>query len=317
LSLIVLPRQAFKALGSVVLMAVGASFMCSEATPITTQGGTGPIAPGIDVEMATSGDRSATPDRRRASIIETTSFLSPEKPETDEKDKEVPGSFSGSVMKELERGVVESAAGFWGSPQWRQGVFYGMGLSGVNLMLLASYTAILSTIYHYIQHAVVFDLSHAIGFGIGVNGGVNAWLRILIGLLQLYKHRIRANALSHFIQVLGALLMLLGLSLGHSLVTTTTAAAGGGVVAVPLLGAGVNTTVSWGTEGAEGSYPQREHPASDNNHGALTVHRSVVTQRMPSPDSPPPSEAAGSGGGHEAVVNQVQANPLWRALGGG
>ena len=62
-------------------------------------------------------------------------------------------------MKELERGVVESAAGFCGSPQWRQGLWYGVGLSGVNLMLLASYTAILTTIYHYIKvdtHVYIF-----------------------------------------------------------------------------------------------------------------------------------------------------------------
>ena len=61
----------------------------------------------------------------------------------------------------------------------------------------------LTTIYHYTKDAVVFDFVHAVGFGVGVNCGVNAWLRILIGLLQRYKHRLRANYLALFIQVVG------------------------------------------------------------------------------------------------------------------
>ena len=79
--------QAFKALGSVVLVAVGASFMCSEASHMKTEG-IPPHTADVELGDASDGARDRAVSERRRSIIET-SFLSPEKEKLDEKDKEV------------------------------------------------------------------------------------------------------------------------------------------------------------------------------------------------------------------------------------
>jgi len=161
-------EMVFRALGSIVLMVIGLSFMCSRTNQQAVASTENPE--GTDLEMGPL----------------------------------IGGESSNRVV---ERETLRR----------RTSLMYGMGLTAVNPMLLATYTAALTTIYHYIKDHMIFDGPHALLFAIGVCSGVNAELHILICLLRRYKHRLRGKMLTYGIQALGGLLFLLGLSLVNSL----------------------------------------------------------------------------------------------------
>ena len=158
--------------------------------------------PSIDVELADTGTGTVPHPPRRKSVVAV---------------KDAHENFSDSIMEKIE--TVRDVSTGEVAHKWRQGFVYGLGLSGLNPLLLATYTGALTTLYHYIKHSVAFDVTHAVCFGFGVNLGVNAWLRILIGVLKRYKHRFRTSMLSTGLRTLGGVLLMLGLSLGYSLVT--------------------------------------------------------------------------------------------------
>jgi len=181
-----------------VASAEGATMDSAELPKIDIELGTDP---GVDATMVGGTPVKATPTRVRAKS----------------KDSNLPPS----PVKDSSIGAAGAATG--GSKMFsKASVIYGLGLSGLNPALLMTYTAALTTLYHHIREDVVFDLKHASCFALGVFLGVNIWLNILIVGLKRYKHRFRSEALSRGIQGLGLVLLILGMSLAHSMLAAAT-----------------------------------------------------------------------------------------------
>ena len=87
--------------------------------------------------------------------------------------------------------------------------FIGFMVSLVNPTLMASWTAIITTLYGY--HVFQYSVANSIAFAIGVPIGISCWFAVMLAIIHYNHHRFREEWIRKLIKTMGLILLLIGL----------------------------------------------------------------------------------------------------------
>jgi threonine/homoserine/homoserine lactone efflux protein len=90
----------------------------------------------------------------------------------------------------------------------RKSFITGFMISIVNPTLIATWTAMITTLYGY--HWFEYSTPHAILFSIGVSVGIVSWFAVLLSLIHRHHHRFKQEWIRTILKSLGILLVAIG-----------------------------------------------------------------------------------------------------------
>jgi threonine/homoserine/homoserine lactone efflux protein len=91
----------------------------------------------------------------------------------------------------------------------RSAFFMGFMVSIVNPTLIASWTAIITSLYGY--HVFQFSKSNAVAFSIGVPIGISSWFAVMLSIIHFNHHRFREEWIRRLIKTMGLILLSIGI----------------------------------------------------------------------------------------------------------
>jgi threonine/homoserine/homoserine lactone efflux protein len=91
----------------------------------------------------------------------------------------------------------------------RKSFITGFMISIVNPTLIATWTAMITTLYGY--HWFEYSTPHAIMFSFGVSLGIVSWFAVLLSLIHRHHHRFKQEWIRMILKGLGLLLVAIGL----------------------------------------------------------------------------------------------------------
>ena len=93
--------------------------------------------------------------------------------------------------------------------------FIGVGISGMNVSLFATWAALIGTLYS--MKLLEFSTPNAALFASGVAIGIFLWFSLLLELIKKYRDRLGGPVLDRFLKVFGTVLVALSLVMAYRL----------------------------------------------------------------------------------------------------
>jgi len=94
-------------------------------------------------------------------------------------------------------------------------IVIGAGISAMNLSLVATWAALIGTLYA--MQALEFSTANAAFFSIGVAGGIFAWFTVFLELIRRYRARLEHGILDRFLKIFGVLLVAVSIGMAARL----------------------------------------------------------------------------------------------------
>lgn len=104
-------------------------------------------------------------------------------------------------------GVLEGAGEE--APRSGRSVLLGFSITALNPTLIGTWAAAVTILFS--SGLVAFEPISSVPFGLGVLVGISGWYAVLVGLVARFTQRFRQQTLDRFVQVMGVLLVVIGL----------------------------------------------------------------------------------------------------------